>query len=218
MTAPKQPLDILCFGDSLTEGYSQYGLLFTPYSATLSQKLQESLGSKYEIEVHTDGESGEQVTAGFLGRMQQHYGQEVTGDEAEPYDWVVFLGGTNDLGYGKAAAQIHAAITQITDVALARGAKVLLLTVPECAAKIKSLDERRGELNQLIREDARDGVYVLDLFEKMPYHSLSAAEREEVWDDGLHFTPKGYERIGNAVAERLIEILGVGAGGKVEAK
>jgi lysophospholipase L1-like esterase len=41
----------------------------------------------------------------------------------------------------------------------------------------------------------------------MPYHSLSASERREIWDDGLHFTPKGYEKIGNLVAERLIEIL-----------
>jgi lysophospholipase L1-like esterase len=72
MAVPKQPLDILCFGDSLTEGYSQYGLRFTPYSTTLSQRLKEALEQHYEIEVHTDGESGELVTAGFLRRMQQH--------------------------------------------------------------------------------------------------------------------------------------------------
>lgn len=32
-------------------------------------------------------------------------------------------------------------------------------------------------------------------------------ERDEIWDDGLHFTPAGYERVGRLVAERLIEIL-----------
>jgi hypothetical protein len=72
MTSPKKSLDILCFGDSLTEGYSEYGLLFTPYSRTLSEKLKAILGSEFEIGVHTDGESGEQVTTGFLHRMQQH--------------------------------------------------------------------------------------------------------------------------------------------------
>jgi lysophospholipase L1-like esterase len=49
--------------------------------------------------------------------------------------------------------------------------------------------------------------YALDLFEKMPYHSLSAVDRKELWDDGLHFTPKGYEMIGNLVAVRMIEII-----------
>ena len=51
----------------------------------------------------------------------------------------------------------------------------------------------------------------MDLFEKMPYHSLDASERKEIWDDGLHFTPKGYEKIGDLVAERLIEILSIEA-------
>ena len=55
------------------------------------------------------------------------------------------------------------------------------------------------------------GRYTLDLFEKMPYHSLDASERKEIWGDGLHFTPKGYEKIGDLVAEKLIEILGVEA-------
>jgi hypothetical protein len=70
----------------------------------------------------------------------------------------VFLGGTNDLGYGKAPSEIHAAISQITDIPLSQGAKVLLLTVPECAVKIKSLNERREELNQLIWDDSRENV------------------------------------------------------------
>jgi lysophospholipase L1-like esterase len=47
----------------------------------------------------------------------------------------------------------------------------------------------------------------LDLFQKMPYHSLTKEERKELWDDGLHFTAAGYAKIGSLVAERLIEIM-----------
>lgn len=36
---------------------------------------------------------------------------------------------------------------------------------------------------------------------------MSESEREEIWDDGLHFTPKGYERMGELVAARLFEII-----------
>lgn len=49
--------------------------------------------------------------------------------------------------------------------------------------------------------------FVFDLFEKMPYHSMTEDQRDELWDDGLHFTEKGYEVIGGMVAERLIELL-----------
>jgi hypothetical protein len=65
-------LRILCFGDSLTEGYTQHGLHYTPYSDTLLDKLRSnlSLSTRYNISVDTDGMSGDQVTGGFLTRMQ----------------------------------------------------------------------------------------------------------------------------------------------------
>lgn len=49
--------------------------------------------------------------------------------------------------------------------------------------------------------------YIFDLKAAIPYHSMPEAEREEIWDDGLHFTPKGYERMGKLVAARLFEII-----------
>jgi lysophospholipase L1-like esterase len=57
------------------------------------------------------------------------------------------------------------------------------------------------------REMLTGNRFTLDLFEKMPYHSLSNEERHEIWDDGLHFTAAGYAKIGSLVAERLIEII-----------
>ena len=50
--------------------------------------------------------------------------------------------------------------------------------------------------------------YIFDLKEKIPYHSLDEKEREEIWDDGLHFSKKGYERLGEMVGECLVGILG----------
>jgi lysophospholipase L1-like esterase len=68
----KTPLRILCFGDSLTEGYTQHGLNFAPYSETLLDKLRSnlSLSTRYNISIDTDGMSGDQVTGGFLTRMK----------------------------------------------------------------------------------------------------------------------------------------------------
>jgi hypothetical protein len=75
-----------------------------------------------------------------------------------PYDWVVFLGGTNDLGWGKSTEEIYSAIKAVTDIPLSYSARVLIMTVPECSAKIASLDARRDELNQAIWDDSRDDV------------------------------------------------------------
>jgi lysophospholipase L1-like esterase len=67
----KPPLRILCFGDSLTEGYNNYGLSMDPYSSTMKELLEARIGDEYEIEVETDGVSGELVTGGgFEGRMR----------------------------------------------------------------------------------------------------------------------------------------------------
>jgi lysophospholipase L1-like esterase len=49
--------------------------------------------------------------------------------------------------------------------------------------------------------------YTFDLWEKIKYHDMPAAERDSIWDDGLHFTELGYEKMGSMVAERLGEIL-----------
>ena len=66
-------LRILCFGDSLTEGYSGWGSSFTPYS----EKLEEMLTMAFpdvDVEIETDGLSGDMVTgrAAFLARMKLH--------------------------------------------------------------------------------------------------------------------------------------------------
>ncbi|CAL3973261.1 unnamed protein product [Diplocarpon coronariae] len=209
-----RPIHILCFGDSLTAGYSMYGMKFTPYSAIMKKTLEGTIGGKGELHFHVDtnGVSGQLVTNGFRERIANLY----TATQARecPYDWVVFLGGTNDLAYSISPTKIYQEIKAITDIPLATGARVLLLTVPECETKNEKLDRARGDLNGLLKSDARDGVFSLDLYAKIPYHDMPEEEREKIWDDGLHFTPEGYERVGSLVAQQLAEILNddVGSG------
>lgn len=145
------------------------------------------------------------VTEHFKGRMRGVY--ELQSTRRPLYDWVILLGGTNDLGWGKPVFDIHDALSAVSDIPLENGAKVLMCTVPECGVKSESLDKKRDSLNTFIKSDMRDEVYIFDLKEKIPYHSMEEKERDEIWDDGLHFTSKGYERMGEMIAERLIEII-----------
>jgi hypothetical protein len=51
--------------------------------------------------------------------------------------------------------------------------------------------------------------YHLDIFPKIPYHSLSEEDQERLWDDGLHMAPAGYDLVGNLVADKLLDMTSV---------
>jgi hypothetical protein len=160
-----EKLSILCFGDSLTAGYYRWGLEHHPYSIKLTNILEAEFPNT-ERTIDVNGVSGDLVVyppGSFLSRIQ--------GECAEKqYDWVIFLGGTkyarrsyrtstvlilfslSDLGYGNRADMIYYALKDCWDVALANGANVLALTVPECGVKSKPLDIRRDTLNSHILE------------------------------------------------------------------
>ena len=71
---PASKLRILCFGDSLTEGYSAWGTRFTPYSTKLGDMLRMAFPD-VEVEIVTDGRSGDLVVedkGNFLYRFRRH--------------------------------------------------------------------------------------------------------------------------------------------------
>lgn len=54
-------LRILCFGDSLTQGWFHYGLGQHPYSIQLEKRLREVLPAGTTLEVRTSGMAGDVV-------------------------------------------------------------------------------------------------------------------------------------------------------------
>lgn len=75
---------------------------------------------------------------------------------------MIFLGGTNDLGYGRDASDIFADIKKVLRMPLDHGARVVVMTVPECGVKSEKLDARRDELNGFIRGvvEVEESLYV----------------------------------------------------------
>jgi hypothetical protein len=64
-------LHILCFGDSLTAGYSKAGALYHPYAIALESSLKKALPS-VNITIDNQGWNGDQITSPpgiFLPRM-----------------------------------------------------------------------------------------------------------------------------------------------------
>lgn len=49
--------------------------------------------------------------------------------------------------------------------------------------------------------------FTLDLSRKIPYFTMPEKERNEIWDDGTHFTPRGYDLVGTTIAGRIAELV-----------
>ncbi|KUJ11157.1 SGNH hydrolase [Mollisia scopiformis] len=203
-------LHILCFGDSLTAGWSlSTHPVLHPYAGSLEATLGKSLPS---INVSTDvqGVGGDQtecppnVCPGFLPRMEKLY-QEL--DDSQHYDWAVILGGTNDLNAGRDAPEIYTSLQKVWGIPLSHDTKVLALTVPECGYCEPITNKRKAVLNDNILKHPADNFFTFNLHDSVPYGNMSEEMRKEIWDDIIHFTPKGYDLVGSRIAERLTEIL-----------
>jgi lysophospholipase L1-like esterase len=71
---PAKTIRILCFGDSLTAGYSAMGAIHHPYEEKLVQMVEMAF-PEYQVESVEDGVSGDLVTTRrgtFLPRMKGH--------------------------------------------------------------------------------------------------------------------------------------------------
>ncbi|EED13748.1 conserved hypothetical protein [Talaromyces stipitatus ATCC 10500] len=208
------PLKILCFGNSLTAGFRSYGIEPNhPYALALKEQVlsaeldPSTLGADDgQIEIDVEGQPGDLVNCPpgrFLERMKRRL-------DTKTYDWVIVLGGTNDLGYGSFTPdEIYTGLKTTWSQALTSSptTKILALTVPECAYRSQKLDRNRDALNKLILEHKEDRFYTFDLKSAIPYHTMDEQRREQIWDDGLHFTDKGYDLMGEIIAVRLLEIL-----------
>ncbi|KAH8820419.1 SGNH hydrolase-type esterase domain-containing protein [Xylogone sp. PMI_703] len=195
---------ILCFGDSLTEGFTRFGTVFHPYAWSLKPSLQKFLPSAV-ITTDIQGRSGDLVISP-PGKFHPRIASLYENTEV-PYNWTVVLGGTNDLNNGFDADEIYSALQIVWKVALDHGSNVLALTVPECGTCPPALDERRDKLNELILQHEATNFYTLDLHGAMPYWNMTEDQRQVLWDDGVHFTTEGYDLMGSIVSDRLFEIV-----------
>ncbi|KXH66277.1 GDSL-like Lipase/Acylhydrolase [Colletotrichum salicis] len=177
-------LRIFCFGDSLTAGYSSYGAVYHPYSIALTKLLAMYLPDT-QIVATDNGMPGDVVSQGAFA---QRFESETC---------------ASDLAYDVPPDRIFDSLRRVYDSAIAKGSKVLALTVPECSAKNEKLNARRRQLNSIILSHQSPNYHAFDLNPRIPYHALTERECKRYWDDGLHLTPAGYDWMGAHIAEAL---------------
>lgn len=192
---------ILAIGDSLTAGYYQGGFRFHPYSQRLT-----ALFSSIEKPVHidTEGISGEKVVPSMVDRLEKILRQT----NGYAYDFVIILGGTNDLGWNRSAETIfNHGLKLMYDQVLQTKSRLVVMTVIENRVNSPEHpdDQRRQMLNHFIRQYAenhpeKNRIYLADLDREISFHRAPNCQQALLlWDDYIHLTPAGYDRMADVI-------------------
>jgi len=200
--AARPVLRILAFGDSLTEGWCDFGTKFHPYTRKL-QTLIQSLSKS--VDVVNRGVSGE-TTDQMNDRLPSVL------NEDGPFDLVIILGGTNDIGlsFNKDGEPLFGRLRSLHELALRYSPLSVAVTIPETGYetmdRFAALKEKRLQVNTLLKNYAQDSgnkIILSDLSAKLPRESLSHEDYRKFWQDDLHLTSEGYDRMGEIIFEDI---------------
>lgn len=191
---------ILCYGDSLTAGYTNGGAWFTPYASALS----DALGCKVShcgLSGHTAKQMLAEIHAArtsrdICGRSGSGLGWLL--DHSERYDLVLLMAGTNDLGYGMPTETIVNNVCKLHAACHARGIPTIVLLPP-------SPHSLRWPLVDRLRKWARTEPNVLAVVDP---EELVPRNKHQYWDsDALHLSPTGYHALGYQIASDVQAVL-----------
>ena len=194
---------ILCFGASITAGWTQLGQRYHPYASTLETHLKTSL-PHIHFSIQTDGLPGDTVVQGqYPERLHA-----LTRSASTAYDFIVIQGGGNDLLSCREPEEILHALREIWDIAFNAGSKVVALTVTKTVGESEGLARRYDALNELIVRERHEKLYSVDVANLLPPATMENILVGKVYDrDGVHLGKKGYEMMGESIGSSLVEII-----------
>lgn len=198
---------ILCYGDSLTVGFSANGTQFEPYGRAMSESLAAA-GVSCEILVcGLSGRKAREMAASQGGSLVDIVGLHGKGlarilDEDGAFDLVIIMAGTNDMGVPGCHPQIFEDLKQLHSTCHARGVPTAALMPPPAPGHGQAREnERRSLLSLLQKIRSMPGVLgCIDPAELVPPSNSALWEK-----DGLHFSPAGSRVLGERLASLAIE-------------
>jgi len=149
----------------------------------------------------------------MVNQMRRHFEAVVLAEPPGSFTHLVFFGGVNDLysdeTAGRTPAKVETDLTSMITAGKERGARVVVLTVAPWGGFTKYFNPKRSaatrELNSwVLTQAAMNTIDVaIDAFSLL---SCGDAEKlcpdyEPPFHDGLHFGPKGHEKLGQALYE-----------------
>jgi len=193
----------MTFGDSLTEGYYSYGRKFHPYSTKLQQLLENNFkSSKWQVlPSGLSGESTEEMIERLPGEIETQISHGIQ------FEYIIILGGTNDLGNTRMKPEeSFNNLMSLHTISAKYKSKTCAIAIPQHPLEIVHpfLFEKRKKINYMLKSFCEEkGLPYIPLDEKMPLLSYSETEKLKYTDDGLHFTPLGYDKMAEIIFETL---------------
>lgn len=198
---------LLLIGDSLTAGFTGGGFKpFVPYGWFLSEELKDMsaqvvvngicAGTAQEWAAKTASPLIQTPIYGWIasGEGMEHIMQRLGFDRR---DLVLIMGGTNDITYGSQAAPILASLKTLHAAAHGRGVKTLAISIPPTGSDIAAQRASiQGEVNNGLGAWCGGEPMCAGFFDT----SFLDPDAPSYRDDGLHFSPAGYEDLGRKLA------------------
>eukprot|EP00746_Dinoflagellata_sp_MGD_P038874 gnl/MRDRNA2_/MRDRNA2_19360_c0_seq1.p1 gnl/MRDRNA2_/MRDRNA2_19360_c0~~gnl/MRDRNA2_/MRDRNA2_19360_c0_seq1.p1 ORF type:complete len:342 (+),score=54.19 gnl/MRDRNA2_/MRDRNA2_19360_c0_seq1:78-1103(+) len=201
---------ICVYGDSLTAGFSpQAGVPFCePYANSLVSTLAAlgvsaqvvgcGLCSLTAVDM-VNGLDSPQLPDGF-GRMGMGLGKLLA--DHGPFDLVIIMAGTNDLGNRHLSAQeVLGGLKRMHEACWKSGSQTLALSIPQSAVtatmQYPEAKAKQNAVNSKLKEWAQTKpcTYFVDTAMLLPFDHAACACR--FWDaDSLHFTAAGSREFG----------------------
>eukprot|EP00274_Cyanoptyche_gloeocystis_P000766 CAMPEP_0196656972 /NCGR_PEP_ID=MMETSP1086-20130531/20822_1 /TAXON_ID=77921 /ORGANISM="Cyanoptyche gloeocystis , Strain SAG4.97" /LENGTH=187 /DNA_ID=CAMNT_0041989927 /DNA_START=130 /DNA_END=693 /DNA_ORIENTATION=- len=181
------------------------GSRFQPYTVRLRGLLEGRFGPEKKFQVVTEGIPGD-MALDMPIRLEESLERAAT--LGYKYQWALFLGGTNDMMQGVPAHDIASSLATLHRTAYAHGARTVAITIPECSFEddephITALRTAVNDHMRRFADESNGATLLLDLAALIPWASMPPDERRTLWDDGVHFSAAGYDRIGTLLYEVL---------------
>ncbi len=193
-------ITFVALGDSLTVGFIPSRIATQPYSRFLKEITDNFLPQSirphtFKIRFINRGVNGD-LTSDMLLR----FNQDVI---ALNPNYVIILGGTNDIGWGLPVDETFSCLKQMYEKAVDNNVEPIVCTVPSLLGWDEGIPPRLT-LNHLLRHFYRDkNTLCVDLFEAT-CDSATKRLRSEYTSDGLHFNALGYRKIAETIFKEAV--------------
>lgn len=196
-------LTFIAIGNSLTVGFIPSKLADEPYTRFLKDRADDYLkrvkrNGTIEIEFFNRGVNGD-LTSDMLLRFRR----EVI--DLKP-DYVIILGGTNDIGWNFPVEEIFINLRSMFVMAMDNKIRPVGCTVPSILGWDEGIPPRI-KLNTMLKHFCHDeGIPCADLFTKTCDPNTGRL-RSDYSIDGLHLNASGYRKIAETFFDEAVKDL-----------
>ncbi len=193
---------VVCFGDSITDGYGVKTGSYNRWSDVLAERLQADDRTN-DVAVLNSGIGGNSIYGGNGQAAKDRFARDVL--EHDGVEYVIILIGVNDIGYAWSENTATSVITGLKNMVASaheKGIKVYGGTITPFKGNgyYSEMHEKiRQKVNDWIRSEGSGFDAVIDFEAMLRDEKDPAKMKEELKNDYLHPNNDGYRAMGDGI-------------------